>query len=143
MAEAAHPVLSKQRVHGGETSTYKDRGVGYFVAPLYAKDLAKAVQVKAVQPSFSVYVVHVLLPYSRVLTMQTLYTAIMVEVDSLLFPQTRVVSRPRVVAVLPMCLLILASRDRLSLMVDPRYVNWWTTSSMWLSMIMTGGVFMS
>ena len=41
----------------------------------------------------------------------------------------RVVRRPRVVAVLPMCLLISASRDRLSLMVDPRYVNWCTASS--------------
>ena len=47
-----------------------------------------------------------------------LYTAILVDVVSFLFSQTREVRRPRVVAALPMRLLISASRDRLLLMVD-------------------------
>ena len=61
--------------------------------------------------------------------MQVLYIAILVRVVSFGFSPTWEVRRPRVVAALLMCMLISASRDRLSLMVDPRYVNWCMTLS--------------
>ena len=85
-------------------------------------------------------VVQLSLPYRRVLIMHTLYTAILVRVVSLGLYQTRVVGRPRVVAALLMRQLIQASKDKLLLMVEPRQVNWCTTSSMQLSKVMTGGV---
>lgn len=66
------------------------------------------------------YVVHDSLLYTRVLTMQALYTAILVVVVSLGLSQTRVVSRPTVVAAFLMRWLISALRDKLSLIGDPR-----------------------
>lgn len=45
--------------------------------------------------------------------MQVLYTAILVEVDSLVFPQTWMVNRPRFVAALPMRLLISALKRQI------------------------------
>ncbi len=61
--------------------------------------------------------------------MHALYTAILV-VFSFQFSQMQVVRRPKVMAALPMCLLISELSDRLLLMVDPSYVNWCTTSSL-------------
>lgn len=69
----------------------------------------------------------------RVLTIQALYIAIFIGVVSFGFSQTQVVRRLRVVAALPMRLLILPSRDRLLLMLDPRYSNCCTTLSWYLS----------
>ena len=69
------------------------------------------------------YVVHVSLPYSRVLMTQVLYTAILVFVVNLGLIHTRVVRRARVVAAFPILLSSSASRERLSVIVEPRYVN--------------------
>ena len=66
------------------------------------------------------YVVHVSLPHKGVLMMHALYTATLVATVNLGFSYTRVVSRPNIVAVLPMRWLISASSDRLSLIVEPR-----------------------
>lgn len=66
------------------------------------------------------YVVHVSLLYSSVLMTQTLYTAIKVFTVSLGLVHTRVVRRARVVAALPILLSISTSRERLSVMVEPR-----------------------
>ena len=63
--------------------------------------------------------VQVSLPYNRVLRTQALYTAIFVVIVNLKFVHTLDVRRARVVAAFP----ISASRERLSVMVDPRYVN--------------------
>ena len=55
--------------------------------------------------------------------MEALYTAILVFTVSLAFPETQVVSLARVDAAFPMNLLISTSKDRLSLIMDPRHVN--------------------
>ena len=75
------------------------------------------------------YVVHVSLPYSSVLMTQALYTAILVFSVSLGLLHTRVVRRAKVVAAFPILLSISTSREGLSVMVESRYVNWWTESS--------------
>jgi len=69
------------------------------------------------------YVVHVSLPHSRVLMTQALYTAILVFTVSLGLVHTRVVRCARVVAAFPILLSISKSRERLSVMVEPRYVK--------------------
>ena len=66
------------------------------------------------------YVVHVSLPYSCVLMTQALYTAIMIFAVSLGLVHTRVVRCAKVVAAFPILLLISTSRERLSVMVEPR-----------------------
>ena len=85
------------------------------------------------------YVVHVSLPYSSVLMTQALYTAILVFVVNLGLIHTRVVRRARVVAAFPIPLSSSASRERLSVIVEPRYVNWCTASSSYSSIVMIGG----
>ena len=65
------------------------------------------------------YVVHVSLPYNKVLTTQALYTAILVLMVSLGFSHTLEVRRARVVAALPILLSISASSEILLLMVEP------------------------
>ena len=75
------------------------------------------------------YVVHVSLPYNKVLSTQTLYTAIFGVVVNLTFVHTLDLRRARVVAAFQILLSISALRERLSAMVDPRYVNLWKTSS--------------
>ena len=67
--------------------------------------------------------VHVSLPYNKVLRTQALYTAIFVVIVNLEFVHTLDVRRARVVTAFPILLSISASRERLSVMVDPRYVN--------------------
>ena len=68
------------------------------------------------------YVVHVSLPYIKVLTTQSLifYTAILVLMVSLGFSHTLEVRRARVVAALPILLSISASSEMLLLMVEPK-----------------------
>ena len=66
------------------------------------------------------YVVYVSLPYSNVLITQALQTAIFVFTDSLGLVQTRAVRRARVVAAFPIILSNSASKERLSVMVEPR-----------------------
>lgn len=67
--------------------------------------------------------VRVLLPYSSVLMTQVLYTAILLFTVSLGLFHTGVVRRARVVAAFPILLPISASRERLLVMVEPRYVH--------------------
>lgn len=64
-----------------------------------------------------------LTPYRKVLTMQVLHTATFTGMVSLGFSQGRVVSHPRVVAVLPMSLLISGSKD--SCITKVRSCRWW------------------
>ena len=75
MAEPVQPVLSKQHVHGWKASACKDSEIWHFVAQFDAKDTSKEV---FSLHSCLVYVVQALLPYSSVLMMQALYTAILV-----------------------------------------------------------------
>ena len=75
------------------------------------------------------YVVHVSLPYISVLTTQAVYTTILVFTVSLGLVHTREVRRASVVAAFPILLSISVSKERLSVMVEPRYVNCSTTSS--------------
>ena len=69
------------------------------------------------------YVVQVSLPYIKVLRRQVLYTAIFVVKVNLEFVHTLDVRRARVGAAFPILLLISASMKRLSVKMDPRYVN--------------------
>ena len=69
------------------------------------------------------YVVHVSLPYNSVLMTQALYTAILVFTVSLGLVHTCVVRRPAVLTAFPILLSISTSRERLSIMVEPRYEN--------------------
>ena len=89
------------------------------------------------------YVVHVSLAYNNVLMTQALYTAIFILLVSFGFVKTRVVRRANVVAALPILWLISVSRERLSVTVEPRYVNCWTAPSSYSSMVMSGGVSVS
>ena len=73
--------------------------------------------------SYLADVVHVSLPYSSVLMTQVLYTVNLVFTVSLGLVHTRVVWRARVVAAFPILLSISTSRERLLVMVEPRYVN--------------------
>ena len=66
------------------------------------------------------YVVHVSLSYSNVLVTQALQTAIFVFTDRLGLVHTRTVRRARVESAFPILLSISASKERLSLMVEPR-----------------------
>ena len=84
--------------------------------------------------------VHVSLACNNVLMTQALYTAIFILLVSFGFVQTGVVRRASVVAALPILWLISVSRERLSVTVEPRYVNCWTASSSYSSMVMSGGV---
>ena len=68
--------------------------------------------------------VHVSLPYSKVLRMQALYTATFEFTANMGLVHTLDVRRASVVATFLILLSISASRKRLSVMVDPRYVNW-------------------
>lgn len=72
------------------------------------------------------YVVHVSLPCNtcKVLRMQALYTPIFVFTVNLRFDHTRDVGRVSVVAAFLTLLLISVSRERLLVIVDPRYTNW-------------------
>lgn len=72
--------------------------------------------------------------------MQALYTAILVLVFSVGFVQTLFESRARVDVAFPILLSSSTSKERLSVMVDPRYVNWWTTSSWKSSIAIPGAV---
>ena len=74
------------------------------------------------------YVVHVSLPHINVLTTQALYTIILVFIVNLGLVHTREMRRASVVAAFPILLFITMSKERLSVMVQPRYVNCSTTS---------------
>ena len=89
------------------------------------------------------YIVHVSLPYRNVLITQALQTAIFVFTDSLGLDHARAVRRERVEAAFPILLSISAYKERLSVMVEPRQVNWLTASSSQSSMVMTGGASVS
>ena len=89
------------------------------------------------------YVVHVSLAYNNVPMTQALYTAILVLLVCFGFVQTRIVRRASIGAALPILWLISVSRERLSVTVEPRYVNCWTASSSYSSMVMSGGVSVS
>ena len=75
------------------------------------------------------YVVLFSLPYISVLTTQALYTTNLVFTVSLGLVHTREVRRASVVAAFPILLSISVSKERLSVMMEPRYVNCSTTSS--------------
>ena len=74
-------------------------------------------------------VVHVSLPYSNLVITQAMLTAIFVLTDCLGLVHTRAVPRARVEAAFPILLLISASNERLSVMVEKREVNLQTASS--------------
>ena len=84
------------------------------------------------------YVVHVSLPYISVLTTQALHMTILVFTVRLGLVHTREGRQASVVAAFPILLLISVSKERLSVMVEPRYVNCSTTSSSLSSMVMAG-----
>ena len=89
------------------------------------------------------YVVHVSLPYVSVLTTQALCTTILVFSVSLGLVHTHEVRRASVVAAFPILLSISVSKERLLVMVEPRYVNCSTTSSSLSSMVMAGSSIVS
>ena len=66
----------------------------------------------------------------KVLRMQALYTAIFVFTVKLRFDHTWDVGRVSVVTAFLTLLLISVSRERLLVIVDPRYMNWWSESSL-------------
>ena len=75
------------------------------------------------------YVVHVSLSYISVLTTQALCTTILVFTVNLRKANTSEVRRGSVVAAFPILLSVSVSKERLSVMVEPRYVNCSTTTS--------------
>ena len=75
------------------------------------------------------YVVHVSLPHISVLTTQALFTTILVFTVSLGLVHNHEVRRAGIVSAFPVLLLISVSKERLSVMVEPRYVNCSPTSS--------------
>ena len=120
MTQPSQSVLSKQSVHTGKTSTRQDISVGHFVQPGYVQDTADVSQVECVEPSLLPGIVHVSLPYSNVLIIQAMWTAIFVFTDRLGLVHTRDVRQARVEAAFPILLPISASNERLSVMVEPR-----------------------
>ena len=81
------------------------------------------------------YVVQTSQLYSSVLMTQATYAAIYVSTVMLEFIHTPVARRARVVAAVPILLSISLSKEKLPVMVEPRYVNWFVSS-----MVMIGGV---
>ena len=67
---------------------------------------------------------------AKVLITQALYTLTLVWSESLLLDHTRFVGLESVMVAFPIRLLSSLLMDRLSVMVDPRYTNSWTTSSL-------------
>ena len=120
MTQPSQSVLSKQSVHTGKTSTRQDIIVGYFVQPGYVQDTADVSQVECVEPYLLPGIVHVSLPYSNVLIIQAMWTAIFVFTARLALVLTRDVRQARVEAAFPILLPISASNERLSVMVEPR-----------------------
>ena len=113
--------MSEYCVYYRETGIGKNLSVGHFVPPADAKDAAKTLHVETV---------HLLLllgigcpDFTSVQDGDDYVCVIQRRLGwrvSLGFSQTREVSRPRVVAAFRIELLISTSKDRLSLMVEPR-----------------------
>ena len=122
MTQPSQSALSNLSVHSGKTSTRQYISVGYFILLGYSQDTADASQVECVEPSLllGIYVFHVSLPYNNVLITQALQTASFDFTDSLGLVHTRALRRARVEAAFPILLLISASKERLSVMVEPR-----------------------
>ena len=121
MAKPAQSTLSEQRVYCGDAGTGKNLSIGHFFPPAGAKDAAKILHVETVHlllllgigcPAFTslqegadyACVIHYFLGWNGQL-------GVLLDVSD---------QFSRVLATLSMGLLISASKDKLSLMVEPR-----------------------
>ena len=121
MTQPSQSALSKQSVHTGKTSTRQDIRVGYFVQLGYAQDTADASQVECVEPTL---LPGICSPCLAAIQQCADNTGNVDRHICLLRHQglvhTRAVRRARVEAAFPILLLVSASKERLSVMVEPR-----------------------
>ena len=111
----------KQSVHSGKTSTIRDISVGYFILNGYSQDTADASQVEWAEPSLLPGICRPRLAAIQHCADNTaLLTANFVFTNSLGLVHTRAVRRARVEAAFPILVLMAASKERLSVMVEPR-----------------------
>ena len=129
MTQPTQPVLCEQGEHAWKVGSGQDLGVGHSVLPGFILDTAGACQLGVEFFSCLTYVVHVSLSCISVLTTQTLYTTILVFTVNLGLIHTRDLRRTSVVAAFPIILSISVSKERLSVMVETRFVNCSTTSN--------------
>ena len=115
MPQPTQPALSEQGEHARKVGSGQDLGVGHSVLPRIPRMLLRWKELSLF--SCLAYVVHVSLPYISVLTTQALYTTILVFTVSFGLVHTREV------AAFPILLLVSVSKERLPVMVEPRYVN--------------------
>ena len=121
MTQPSQSALSKQSEHSGKTSTGQDISVGYFILPAYSQDTADDSQVECVEPSLLSGICSPRLAAKQ----QCADNTGIVDCHLCLHGQfglvhTRAVRRARVEAAFPILLLISASKERLSVMVEPR-----------------------
>ena len=115
--------LSKQSVRSGKTSTGQYINVGYFILPAYSQDTADASQVECVEPSL---MRDICSPRLAAIQKCADNTGI---VDCHLGLHRQLGACPYSSSAFPILLLIAASKESLSVMVEPRKVNWETASS--------------
>ena len=130
ITQPTQPALSELGEHACKVGSGQNLGVGHSALPGYAQDTVDASQVEGVELfclfvfvfffSCLAYVVHVSLPHIGVLTTQALCNIILVFTVSLGLVHTREVRRASVVAAFPVLLSISVSKERLSVMVEPR-----------------------
>ena len=125
MVQPSQSALSKQSLHTGKTSTTQYISVGYFFLPGYPLDTAEASHVECVEPSLlpaicipCVAAIHqcagnTVIVDRHVLSSQTAWGL------STLEPWDELELK----VAFPILLSISASEERLSVMVEPRYVN--------------------
>ena len=128
MPQTTQPVLSEQGEHAWKVSS------GQALDTLTCQDMPRIRRMLLRWKELSLfsclaYVVHVSLPYISVLTTQALYTTILVFPVSLGLVHISEVRRASVAAAFPILLSVSMFKERLSVMVEPRYVNCSTISS--------------
>ena len=115
----------------------QDFHVGHFVFPGYTENAA---QVERVQSLFLPGIVYpCLTPIRQCADDASIVHWHLCHDRELGVLPTRVVRWASVVADFPMLLSISMPRERLLLMVETKYLNWFTTASLYSSMVMAGG----
>ena len=125
MPQPTQPVLPEQGEHAWMVGSGQDLDAGLCVLPKHAQDTVDASRVEGLG-SFLLSGIcgPCLAAVHSVLATQALYTTILVFTVSLGLVHTReVMRRASIVAAVPILLSISVSQERLSVMVEPRYVT--------------------
>ena len=124
MLQPTLPELSEQGEHARKVSSGQDLGVGHSVLPGYTKDTVDASQVEGIE-SFLLSGIR----GPRLAAVHQCADNTGIVHDRLGLHWQFEVRRASVVAAFPILLSISVSKERLSVMMEPRYVNCSTTSS--------------